>query len=526
MTAATSSVDTGLTGSPGQDATARLAALQPALLRAAAQYTATLARSLTAASSGGRQAVGEVTRGWSARPPVLAIGRLLDAAEETADLLFAQSRAIEGVAATMERAQTNAHWDITLAAAQVRSLQHHGWADAAGAVVGVPALAHQVQIASVLDHLQHSLTGRLAEVQSAVDSLPTVLAADPTALPDALRAGPAALLPADPVANPAGRTDRRNRAAMEADLHSQDPVRMSFAFSILQSLQHAGDRGPAQLVVYDSTAFGGQGRAAIAVGDLTTATNVAVVVPGITNSPSSMSGGVDLAADLREEALRQAPQESTAAVAWYGYDIPVSWTKDPGGTLAGDVRDTVAAGSAVNASSGAPLLAGDLQAIRTMAGDSSRMTLLGFSMGATTVSEAGRYDLPVDAMVLLGSPGAGWDAATASDYRDVPESAVFVLSYDQDPVTLPITDRLAADTLHLPDPYGPDPASGAFGGQHIDAATNVPLLTGTGLLTSLRTVLGDPRHHSMKNYMQGAALAAEGAIVVGRGKDVKVRRGR
>ena len=129
----------------------------------------------------------------------------------------------------------------------------------------------------------------------------SVLAAnDPTAGPDALRSGRQGLLPPDPLMNPAHRTDLHNRDALAVDLHSGDPSRVRFALSILGALQHAGDRtGTVQLVVYDSAAFRGQGRAAISVGDLTTATNVAVVVPGIANSPSSMDGGLDLAADLQ-----------------------------------------------------------------------------------------------------------------------------------------------------------------------------------------------------------------------------------
>ena len=161
-----------------------------------------------------------------------------------------------------------------------------------------------------------------------------------------------------------------------------------------------------------------------------------------------------------------------------------------------------------------------------MAQTSARVTVLGFSMGSTTVSEAAKFPVPVDSLVLLGSPGAGWDTTTAAGYASIPASGVYSVSYDQDPVTLPITDRLASDALRIADPYGVDPAADAFGGHHIDVATNVPITTGTGMLANLTRILGDPRHHSMKNYMEGAALAAEGAIVVGRGRTVPEKRGR
>ena len=337
----------------------------------------------------------------------------------------------------------------------------------------------RVRLTGIVRRLFERLTGRVETVNAALVTLASQLAGgDPTVGPDALRAGDQAVLPPDPMRNPAHRTDRDNRALLAADLHSDDPARIRFAMSILESLQRAGDRtGVVQLVVYDSAAFRGQGRAAISVGDLTTAANVAVVVPGITNSPSSMSGGLDLAADLREEADRQAPKEQTAVVAWYGYDIPASWTKDPGTSISTDVADTIAAGSAANAASGAPVLASDLSKIKAMSQTSERISLLGFSMGSTTVSEAAQFTLPVDSVVLMGSPGAGWNTETASGYRNVPESGVFVLSYDQDPVTLPVTDHLASDALGLQSPFGPDPAANTFGGKHIDVDSNVPLVT-------------------------------------------------
>lgn len=506
---------------------ARLREIDAGALQQAGSWLSGIAVAVAAATAAGADAVAHISRGWSTPDPALRISRLLGCAEQTSGLLHAHSTALDAVSVVVRDQQINAQHDVLLAVAEINALRSTTWTDAVGALVGAPSLADNVQVIAAVRRLQNSLTARLHVVEMAIAGLTEQLSGDPTAGPDGLRGGPGALLPADPINNPAHRTDANNRAALAADLQSGDPDRIRFASSIVQSLQQATTRGgTAQLVVYDATAFAGQGRAAIAVGDLTTATNVAVVVPGITNSPSAMSGGVDLAADLRTEAERQDPGEETAVVAWYGYDIPASWTKDPGPTVRTDVRDTVAAGSAVSAASGAPLLAADLTAIKAMAQTSARMTVVGFSMGSTTVSEAARFPLPVDSMVLLGSPGAGWDTTTAAGYASVPAAGVYSLSYDQDPVTLPTTDRLASDVLRIADPYGVDPAAEAFGGNHIDAATNVPISTGTGLLPALGRVLGDPRHHSMKNYMEGPALAAEGAIVIGRGRTVPVKRGR
>ncbi len=505
-----------------------LLAMDPSVLRLAADHFSSVARNLDTACATGEPAVGELARGWSATTPRNGIDRLMCTGRLTAALLLGQSRAIDSVCLIVERAVSDARQDVLLARARLARETPAPLTHLLGALVGTGGhLADEVQKARILTDLQHALAGRTATVEAAVQGLRSALAGDPTLGPDGLRAGPTALLPPDPVMNPAHRADVHNRALLAADLHGTDPVRMEFAMSIVQSLRGAGDRaGTAQLVVYDSAAFNGQGRAGISVGDLTTATNVAVVIPGIANSPSAMAGGLQLAGDLRDEAGRQAPTATTAVVAWYGYDIPMSWSKDPSPQLGTEVRDTVAAGSAVSAMTGAPVLAADLTAIKAMSQASLRTTVLGFSMGSTTVSEAAQYPVPVDSIVLMGSPGAGWDTNAATGYRAVGADDVYVLSYDQDPVTLSITDQLASDISGFEQPFGPDPATQVFGGNHIAAATNVPLVAGTGLVANLKRVFGDPAHHSMANYMQGAALAAEGAIVVGHKSAVPTKRGR
>jgi hypothetical protein len=506
---------------------AALEAMDSFALRRLAQDTIEIARAVSTGAGQVRVAAPELTRGWSAAPPNTAVRRVAGAADDTAILLFAHSGALEQTAETIDRAVSDARLDRALAVAEINRIDHHSWTEAAAALVGVPHLGGGLEVVSVLRRLFRSLEERIASVDVALLSLQSTLGRDPTEAPDALRAGPSALLPADPVMNPAYRTDQENRASLVSDLHSGVPTRMRFAASILHSLRQAADLGGSSaLIVYDSRAYQGQGRAAVAVGDLTTATSVAVLVPGIASSPSDMGGGIGLAADLRDEANRQDPLGRTAVVAWYGYDIPMSWIKDPGSHPAGDISDTLAIGSAANAAAGAPVLAADLDRIKAMSQSSERTTLIGFSMGSTTVSEAARLNLPVDSLVLLGSPGAGWDTRSAGGYRNVADSDVYVLSYDQDPVTLPITDELARKQLGIADPYGTDPAAESFGGRHIDAGTNVPVATGPGLLVWLGRILGDPRHHSMKNYMQGGALTAEGSIVVGRNDQVPTKRGR
>jgi len=507
----------------------QLRVLNCAQLRAVGTHCADVARVIDTARQAGEPAVATLRQGWSAVRPRLAVRRLLTTAEQTSVLLYAQSRAIESTCIVIDQAKADAERDMAHCLLELAQAQHATPNVVASLLPGAPANAVAARMLMILQITHASLTKRLTAVEVAVESLRTLLAGDPTTGPDGLRAGPDAVLPPDPVLNPANRRSTANLAKLAADLHSGDWRRASFADSIQQSLHQASARaGTAQLVVYDPAAFDGQGRAAISVGNLTTAKNVAVVVPGISNSPRTMSEGVTLAGDLRDESMKQAPWQSTAVVAWYGYDIPLS--ADPGRSGWSEWRDRLAAGSAVNAVTGAPILAADLRDIRAMTPVADRTTLLGFSMGSTTVSEAAHLEIPVDSIVLMGSPGAGWDVPDAAHYSQLPAEDVYTLSYDQDPVTQPIADnatRWLTGSLGMSQPYGPDPAEQSFGGNHIDAGTNVPVGAVGGVAGApLINLAASTAHHSMKNYMSGHALVAEGSIVVGNRRKVPTRRGR
>jgi len=505
----------------------RLYAMDPSSLARAATRLFEVARALDGMHDITEQSCAELRKGWSAQQPLQSLTRMATTAAQTASLLQNQGHAIELAVMVLADMQSNAKVDFAQGVADVHAAQQQSswWSRVEGLLsIFRPA---DFPVMTALFKLTAALSQRAAGVEAALITLCASLVIDPTAEPDGLRAGPLALLPPDPVMNPASRTDSRNRAALAADMHSGDQARISFATSIAAALQQATrTSGTAQLVVYDSTAFQGQGRAAISVGDLTTAAHVAVLVPGISNSPSDMSGGLASATNLRNEASKRDTTGQTAVVAWYGYDIPLSWPKDPTTQPLVVVADTIAAASATNAQGGSALLAQDLRAIKAMSQSSTTMTLIGFSMGATVVSEAAKYDLPVDSIVLLGSPGAGWHTQSANGYKSVKSENVFVLSYDEDPITLPVTDLLAGMLPLNNNPYGPDPAAAKFQGNHIDANTNTAPAP-THLLTKLLTPLvGDPGQHSLDNYLQGRALVAEALIATGRGQLVVTKPGR
>lgn len=183
-----------------------------------------------------------------------------------------------------------------------------------------------------------------AQLLAAISSLGGVLSADPGAalaamtpptavpLPTAAHAGPgsaagAAGLDFRPtmLGSAAAEIDRRARDRLAADLQGDSAWHQTFAVSILEALTVAeAAGGGAQLLVYDPDAFRGQGRVAIAVGDVSAADHVAILTPGIATSPTELAAAVPTAAALRTTAEQVATGESTAVVLWFGYDIPVS----------------------------------------------------------------------------------------------------------------------------------------------------------------------------------------------------------
>src|SRR5690606_29961298 len=88
------------------------------------------------------------------------------------------------------------------------------------------------------------------------------------------------------------------------------------------------DRPGGTLWLYDPDAFDGDGRVAIAVGDLDTADDVSIQIPGIKTEMTDAPGHVQNAADLYESARYNGDGSSVATMFWLGYDTPegaVDW---------------------------------------------------------------------------------------------------------------------------------------------------------------------------------------------------------
>ncbi len=222
---------------------------------------------------------------------------------------------------------------------------------------------------------------------------------------DLLASSPAALGGLDGL--PAWARDRANRLVLErvlADAPWEQQVAAQAIAAEIRAEEAAGR--PVQLWVYDP----GGDLAALAYGDLDTADDIGVLVPGVNNTVAGDLHTLgDDARTVAAATLAAAPAASVATVAWLGYRPPVGAglgqalgrsTATAGGVaLAGDLAGLAAARAATGVGRAAD----------------PRVTVLAHSYGTVVLDEAGDLPgrLPVDAAVLSGSPGI--EEAHASD---------------------------------------------------------------------------------------------------------------
>lgn len=244
---------------------------------------------------------------------------------------------------------------------------------------------------------------------------------------------------------------------------------------------HTGRPTVVELYVFDPAAFGGDGRAAIAIGGLDSADHLAVDVPGFS---SSVAGMVPGAADRLYVEARWAAgrDESVAVVDWMGYDSPNHGpgdleldddgrtTEDKLIELFERMCDGAGVLSPAKALAGAELLARDVAGLVAMHGDHDiHLTVVGSSYGSTTTAiAAADHHLAADDVVLVGSPGAG-TAERAADLT-TGRRHTWVASASSDLVTW-LGDNGGWNPFDgvTGSPLGIDPADQAFGGQRMRA---------------------------------------------------------
>ena len=94
-----------------------------------------------------------------------------------------------------------------------------------------------------------------------------------------------------------------------------------------------GDPIEAQVYLYDPAAFDGDGAVAISAGNLDTADNVAVVVPGLRHRRRQRAATRRTGPSPLYEASRSwTPDETNATMFWIGYDAPDNLPLDEGWT--------------------------------------------------------------------------------------------------------------------------------------------------------------------------------------------------
>ncbi|MDQ1577497.1 MAG: hypothetical protein QOE21_184 [Microbacteriaceae bacterium] len=202
----------------------------------------------------------------------------------------------------------------------------------------------------------------------------------------------------------------------------------------------------------------GVGRAAVVVGDLSTADYVSYLVPGMFFTvDGQMVDWTVIAQDLNSEqenwvSLLSKTDPSmagkkVATVAWIGYQTP-GLTGITSLGLADDGADKL--GSSIEG----------VQAAR--AGHEPFVTIVGHSYGSTAAMiELAKGGVNVDALVLIGSPGSA--AQSASDLA-VRGDNVYVGEAAWDPVV---------NTAF----YGSDPGAASFGAHKMDVSGGVDPIT-------------------------------------------------
>lgn len=206
--------------------------------------------------------------------------------------------------------------------------------------------------------------------------------------------------------------------------------------------------GDAHLMTFDSAAYRGEGRAAVAFGDPDTADNIALCVPGLESRVSKMTDVGRDARHLFEEGRAADRTRATSVIAWQGYDAPSFATVT----------------SQAQADKGGALLAADTRALVATHVSDPHITVIGHSYGSTTTGLAlQRYGLAddVDSVALIGSCGVGGDAKTAADLG-LREDQLYIGTASRDII------NATSNTVLGKDPLDPDFGGTRFQTESVD----------------------------------------------------------
>jgi len=242
---------------------------------------------------------------------------------------------------------------------------------------------------------------------------------------------------------------------------AQNQQRLEMLYGVADALGPATANPPRTLLQLDTH---GQGKMAIVLGDLETADYVSYLMPGMFISVGGNAvEWTDTAARLYDEQvswlslLAEAGAtdevETVATVAWIGYQTP---------TL-------LNVGSLDLAYEGRDAIARAIDGLQTIRGtDQPYIALLSHSYGSTAAMLALQQSTTVDALAMIGSPGA---PASSVDELNV-RGDVFVGEAAWDPIPNSAF-------------FGADPGSAEFGARVMSVAGTIDVITNRVLTASI-----------------------------------------
>jgi pimeloyl-ACP methyl ester carboxylesterase len=205
----------------------------------------------------------------------------------------------------------------------------------------------------------------------------------------------------------------------EADMGSLVNAWNRTADADYAAAKSAGKWVPAKRVGWMLLRFAtnGGGRLIESIGDLSTATHIVILVPGMTNELSNVDRDFRPRAELLHNELvaRAKPGESVAVVLWLGYENP-------------QLSDAYNAIGSQMAAEGAVTLTKDVAELRDRT--SATITVVAHSYGTIVAGGALALGIEADRLIVLGSPGM--NAAKRSDLGS-PNVELYATSVGQKP---------------------------------------------------------------------------------------------
>ncbi|HOZ57242.1 MAG TPA: hypothetical protein PKY70_03580, partial [Nakamurella multipartita] len=257
-------------------------------LRAWHELSAAAGQSLSTGADRLGRAVSAVAQAWSSPVPRASVDLHRQAAREAHEVIGRQLDVALDTIGTLESTRISASAELDRAEDRIVGT---GWPPSEDLLTWATTTGCLPTVAATIGGLAQTVQQLGRRNDAALEALTAALREDPSAPVDTLRAiMPAAFPGASPPREPArAPVDQDNLDRLAVDLRSSDISVLIAARGVQAALDQARTAGGnAQLLVYESASSSSQGRAAISIGDITTADNVAALAPGVGSSPTSM----------------------------------------------------------------------------------------------------------------------------------------------------------------------------------------------------------------------------------------------